>query len=243
MTTEITKAQSAEMAGATGPADPELERFALQQRKAQALAGSSLVPQHFQGNVANCLIAVDMAERMGANSLMVAQNLYVVHGRPGWGSAFLIACINMAPGLSKLRFRLSGKEGSDQRTCVAYATDTETGELLESAPISIGMAKKEGWYSKSGSKWQTMPEQMLRYRAAAFFARTYAPELTMGIRTAEENEDIAAQQVTPANPFKPLDALPEPAPTEESPTPDADPLDGIDEPWADTPEREPGEEG
>ena len=37
------------------------------------------------------LIAQNMARRMGADLLMVMQNLYVVHGRPGWSAQFLIA--------------------------------------------------------------------------------------------------------------------------------------------------------
>ena len=38
-----------------------------------------------------------------------------------------------------------------------------------------------------------MPALMLRYRAAAFFARCYAPELTMGLHTAEERSVIGAE--------------------------------------------------
>jgi hypothetical protein len=53
------------------------------------------------------------------------------------------------------------------------------------------MAKAEGWYGKNGSKWQTMPELMLQYRASAFFLRTQCASLAMGFLTAEENEDIA----------------------------------------------------
>ena len=34
-----------------------------------------------------------------------------------------------------------------------------------------------------------MPEQMLRYRAAAWFVNVYAPEIAMGLRTAEEEQD------------------------------------------------------
>src|SRR5690606_41650747 len=59
--------------------------------------------------------------------------------------------------------------------CTAWAIEARTGERLESAEISMEMAVKEGWYQKNGSKWQTMPEQMLRYRAASFFGRIYAP--------------------------------------------------------------------
>ena len=44
------------------------------------------------------------------------------------------------------------------------------------------MAKAEGWLSKAGSKWQTMPLQMLQYRAYTFFARVNCPEKLLGVR-------------------------------------------------------------
>lgn len=75
------------------------------------------------------------------------------------------------------------------RTCLAYAIDRE-GNRIEGVPISMGMAKVEGWYDKSGSKWQTMPELMLRYRAATFFKNIHCPEITMGFRTSDEAIDI-----------------------------------------------------
>lgn len=62
------------------------------------------------------------------------------------------------------------------------------------------MAVKEGWYQKNGSKWQSMPEQMLRYRAASFFGRIYAPDLLMGLKTQEEEQDAM------------IDVTPEPSP-------------------------------
>jgi hypothetical protein len=62
--------------------------------------------------------------------------------------------------------------------------------------VTIAMAKVEGWYGKSGSKWKTMPEQMLQYRAGAFWCRTYAPEIALGMHTSEEVQDTpVAQQV------------------------------------------------
>lgn len=75
------------------------------------------------------------------------------------------------------------------RTCLAYAIDRD-GNRVEGVPISMAMAKVEGWYDKSGSKWQTMPELMLRYRAATFFKNIHCPEITMGFRTSDEAMDI-----------------------------------------------------
>lgn len=165
------------------------------QRMAKALAASDIVPQNFKGNMPNCLIALEMALRIKASPLQVMQNLYMVHGRPSWSSQFVIAAINTCGRYSPLRFKIEGE--GDERTCIAYAVEKETGEILESPPVSIGMAKKEGWYGKNGSKWQTLPELMLRYRAATFFGRLYAPEILMGMKAVEEAEDMEPIDVTP----------------------------------------------
>ena len=158
-------------------------------RAANVLAKSTLVPKEYQGNVANCMIALNMANRMGADPLMVMQNLYIVHGKPGWSSQFLISTFNTSGKFSALRYEWVGEEGTDSWGCRAWAIEKATGEKLVGSTVTIGLAKKEGWYNKTGSKWQTMPEQMLMYRAASWFIRAYAPELAMGMHTAEEIYD------------------------------------------------------
>lgn len=168
--------------------------FALAQREATALANSSLVPESFRGNVANCLIAMNLARRTGFDALMVMQSLSIIHGRPSFSATFLIACVNACGRFTPLRYRITGK--GDSLECVAYATDKETGEEIEGPPVSMAMAKAEGWVSKNGSKWKTMPELMIRYRAAAFFARTIAPEISMGMMTAEELDDVRGARRT-----------------------------------------------
>lgn len=164
--------------------------FELIQRMAKLLAASELVPPQFKGNVANTVIALEMAKRLNASPLAVMQNLYIVQGKPSWSAQFVIAAVNSTGRFSPLRFTLSGKEGSDEWQCIAWATEIATGEKLESPPVSIAMAKKEGWYGKNGSKWQTMPALMLRYRSATFFGRLYAPEILMGMSTEDEAIDI-----------------------------------------------------
>jgi hypothetical protein len=165
--------------------------FAIVQRIAGMLSMSTLVPKEYQGkqNLSNCIIALNMAYRLGADPLMVIQNLYVVHGRPGWSSQFLIATFNKSGRFSALRYEFVGTRGQDSWGCFAYATELSTGEVLQGTTVTLGTAKAEGWLSKNGSKWGTMPEQMLRYRAASWFIRAYAPEIAMGLLTAEEVHD------------------------------------------------------
>ncbi len=173
----------------------DLQAFELIQRVSKAFASSDLVPRQFQGNLANCMIAMDMAQRIGANPLMVMQNLYVVHGTPSWSSKFLVATINACGRFSALRYEWRGEPGSNEYGCRAWALEKATGERLDGIWVTWKMVKAEGWDSKNGSKWNTMPDQMFLYRAAAFWQRAYAPELGMGLITQEEAQDVI--DVTP----------------------------------------------
>lgn len=163
--------------------------FEHAQRVAKMLSSSNLIPKEYQGNVQNTMIALEMANRIGASPLMVMQNLYIVYGKPSWSSTFIIAAINSCHKFSPLRFEVTGE--GDQKGCMAWAYDLATNDKLEGPRVTIEMAKKEGWFTKNGSKWQTMPDLMMRYRAAAFFGRLYAPEIMMGMQTAEEVQDVA----------------------------------------------------
>jgi len=164
--------------------------FELLQRVAKAFASSELVPKQYQGNIANCMIAMDMANRIGANPLMAMQNLHIVHGTPSWSSKFLVATINACGRFSSLRYEWRGQPGTDGYGCRAWAVEKATGERLDGIWVTWKMVNAEGWASKNGSKWKTMPDQMFIYRAAAFWQRAYAPELGMGLSTTEEMHDV-----------------------------------------------------
>lgn len=165
-----------------------LQAFEDGQRIAKVLAASKLVPDTFKNNIGDCLIAMEMANRMGANPLAVMQNLYIVHGKPSWSSTFIIAAINQSGRFkTTLMFEESGE--GENKSIVAYAIDHDENRV-ESPSVSIKMAKEEGWFQKKGSKWQTMPDLMLRYRAATFFGRLYTPDLLMGLQTQEEIIDV-----------------------------------------------------
>ncbi len=164
--------------------------FELMQRVAKAFAASTLVPEAYRGNLPNCMIAINMAERMGADPMMVMQNLYIVHGRPDWSAQFLIATFNHCGRFSAIRYEWFGTRGKDDWGCRAFATEKENGERIVGPDITIALAKAEGWEGKSGSKWKTIPQLMLMYRAAAWLVRTYAPEIAMGLQTAEELGDV-----------------------------------------------------
>ena len=118
------------------------------------------------------------------------QNLYVVHGSPAWSSKFLIATINACGRYSSLRYEWKGKPGNDDYGCRAWAEEKATGQRLDGVWVTWAMVKAEGWSKKNGSKWLTMADQMFVYRAATFWQRAYAPELSMGLSTQEELQDV-----------------------------------------------------
>lgn len=170
------------------------QAFALMLRKAKALSQSTLVPKDYQGDTGlpNVFIALEIADRTGASPLAVMQNLYVVQGKPGWSSSYLIATVNACGRFTPLRFEVVGGDDpfADTYKVRAHATDKDAGEHCVGSWITWKMVKAEGWDSKSGSKWKTMPEQMFMYRAAAFWTRAYAPELSLGIQTSDEVQDV-----------------------------------------------------
>ena len=125
----------------------------------------------------------------------VMQNLHIIHGRPSWSSQFIIGLINGCGRFSPLRYEMSGE--GESLACYCVATELSTGKDLKGPTVSMAMAKKEGWSTKSGSKWLTMPELMIRYRAAAFWGRLYIPELLVGIQTEEEVVDVEPVTVRP----------------------------------------------
>jgi hypothetical protein len=167
-----------------------IQAFEDAQRIAKALASSTLIPPQFQGQngFANCLVALEIANRMRMSPFQVMQNLHIIHGRPSWSSQFIIGLINGCGRFSPLRYEISGS--GDSMACYCEATELASGKDLKGPTVTMAMAKKEGWATKSGSKWQTMPELMIRYRAAAFWGRLYIPELLVGIQTQEEVLDV-----------------------------------------------------
>ena len=80
-------------------------------------------------------------------------------------------------------FEAKGK--GKELSCIAWTEDLE-GNRVESIEITMKMAEDEQWVSKNGSKWKTMPEQMIRYRAASFFGRLHCPDLIMGVYAEDE---------------------------------------------------------
>lgn len=201
--TTIVQAEPAHLPALTDPGTigvfESLANFEAAQRMAKALASSTVVPKEYQGNVSNCLIAMEYAARTRASVLAVMQSLNVIHGRPAMSATFAIASVNTCGRFAEISYQWRNREQPvEQWACRAVAKSLRTGEELHGTTITWDMAKREGWTTKNGSKWQTMPEQMFRYRAATFWVRAYAPDILLGMRTTDEAEDILVEAGPPS---------------------------------------------
>ncbi len=173
-----------------------LQGFEHWQRVAKMISESNIVPANYQKNVANVMIAIEMANRIGVSPFMVMQNLDIIKGKPSWSSTFIISAINSCGRFDPLRFVWEGTAKTDDYGCRAITKDKD-GIVCKGPLVNWRMVKAEGWLDKSGSKWKTMPELMFQYRAASFFGRLYAPDIMNGMHSVEETVDIVATQVKP----------------------------------------------
>jgi len=157
--------------------------FELSQRAAKLLAASSIIPDTFRGDVANCTIALSMAGQMGVHPLTFMQSCYVIHGKPAIDAKFAIALLNTS-GKTKTNIRFVYSE--NDTVCRAIVTDTEGHE--HEGECSVAMANGEGWVARN-AKWKTMTKQMLKYRAAMFLIRGDFPEVILGMHSDDELRD------------------------------------------------------
>lgn len=168
--------------------------FETGQRMARALSATTILPPLFQGNLANCMLLLELRNTMRLPIMEIANGLQLIHGRIGWSSAFMLARIKSSREFRNVRYEWRGAEGNDNRACRMLAEDRD-GNTLPGSWISVQMARAEGWYSRTGSKWATLTEQMLTYRAISFWTRANAGHLFSGIPDAEALAD--AVDITP----------------------------------------------
>lgn len=164
-------------------------------RTAEMLSKSEIIPMQYRGRTGDCLIAIDMANRIGISPIMVMQSSQIVKGNFTWRGTACKAFIDGCGKFKDSEYVFVGEKGTNGYGCYLSATSTKTGKTVNGATITIQTAIDEGWATKPGSKWKTFPDQMLRYRAAAFFARSECPEVLMGFYTADEIEDVKGAEI------------------------------------------------
>lgn len=168
------------------------DTFKLATSMAKGLAASTVVPMQYQRNEANCLVAIEMANRLGVSPLQVMQNLDVIQGNPAWKGKALIAFINNSHKYDDdLHFEYEYDKEGFATSCYAW---TKKGDaIIKGTKYTLEMAKKAGLLAKNNSYWIKEPDLMLSYRAASRFASLNCPEISMGIYTTDEMNEIVGQ--------------------------------------------------
>lgn len=200
ITTEIAEATTNALAEVTLTKHMDLEKML---EMSTMLSKSTIIPQTYRNYPENVFVAMEMAQRMDVPLMMVMQNLYVIQGKPSWSGASMGAMVMANPNFTNVELKYVGTPNTDSWGAYVTAINKKTGNELRGATVTITTAKKEGWYQKSGSKWQTIPELMLAYRAYSWFARVYMPQAMMGLNSVEEVEDISTPTVASTiNPYE-----------------------------------------
>lgn len=173
-----------------------VSNFEAAQRMAVMLSKSTMVPLEYRENAANCIIALEYANRLKESPFLIMQNMHTINGRPGLKSEYLAARINESNKYDgELKYRYEGSEGTDERACTVWARERD-GTIVEGQKVTVRMAKAEGWYDRKGSKWPNMTDQMLGYRAVSFFKARHFPGIAFGMKTIEEIQDIPFEDVS-----------------------------------------------
>lgn len=163
-------------------------------KMADFLSKSSLIPEKFQGKASDILLALGLAARLKVSLIEVLNGINIIKGQPTFSAQFAITLANTrGPFVGSISYIVEGEGPSLKVT--AKATLKTGGE--ESATVSMEMARAEGW--TKNPKYQTMPEHMLKLRAATFLIREVCPEVLAGYMTVGEAVDIRSNQAAHLN--------------------------------------------
>lgn len=164
---------------------------------ADMLSKSNMVPKDYQGNPANCIIAMQWGMEIGLQPLQAMQNIAVINGRPSiWGDAML-AIVRGSGLLEYIR--------EDPTDTGCTCTVKRKGEPEVVRTYTTEDAKRAGLLGKQGP-WQQSPKRMMQMRARAFALRDVFTDVLRGIHIAEIAQDEpaekdmgAAEEVKPAD--------------------------------------------
>lgn len=192
---------------------PEESAFQLEMRQAKSLAASPFLPEaigaykdgngnnrtNHEGRIAAAWGVLRYARLLGVDPYVVAQQIYVVHGRVSFSTSFLVGLLNARGNLRKhVDWTTTGTGNDLSVTCSATGQD----EIERTVTMTIREANTWGWTGKNSAAWKADPALMLAYRTASKLIRLYFSDAVFGFLSQEEAVDMATEveivQATPA---------------------------------------------
>lgn len=189
-------------------------------RLAETMAGGkATVPQHLQGNVADCMAIVMQSALWRMNPFAVAQKTHVVSGTLGYEAQLVNAVVKHSGSVqgafhyeffgdwSKVignfitKTNQNGKPyqapnwtPTDEKGLGVKVFNTLAGET-EPRPLELLLSQAQ---VRNSTLWASDPKQQLAYLAVKRWARLYCPEAILGVYSADELEaERPERDITP----------------------------------------------
>lgn len=155
---------------------------------ADTIARSDFCPKDYRDKPGNVLVAIQMGAEVGLAPMAAIQNIAVINGRPSiWGDA-LLAIVQAHP--SVLEITETSSEDGMKWTC-RIVRKVNGKERVTEQSFSKDEAVRAKLWQKDGP-WTAYPKRMIQMRARGFAIRDAASDLTKGLITREEAQDIPA---------------------------------------------------
>ena len=164
---------------------------------AETFSKSAMVPKAYQGNAANCLVAMAYGDSLGMAPLQAMQSVAVVNGVPALYGDGMLALVQASAVFESIEESI--EDGA------AVCTVKRRGMKPVQRIFTTDDAKRAGLWGKQGP-WQQYPSRMLQMRARSWALRDAFADVLRGIQSVEEVRDMPEViDVTPTPP-----GLPEP---------------------------------
>lgn len=172
--------------------------------------GRATVPQHLQGNPADCMAVIMQAAQWRMNPFAVAQKTHVVSGTLGYEAQLVNAVVcsstkvkdsfhyewfgDWAKVIGNFTTKTSQKGNQYQAPAWTAADEKGLGIRVwatlkgESEPRVIELLLSQAQVRNS-TLWASDPKQQLAYLAVKRWARLYAPDVILGVYSSDELQD------------------------------------------------------
>ena len=185
----------------------------------EVMASSKMtVPKHLQGNAGDCMAIVMQASQWKMNPFAVAQKTHIVNGNLGYEAQLVAAVINSS-GVVSDRFGFEWKGDWDrydgnspdknlEKSLTVIVSATIKGEV-EPRKLMVSMSQAT---VRNSPLWKSDPKQQLAYLAQKKWARLFAPDVILGVYSADEFEDAPKMKdVSPDGNIRPAEPTAFPA--------------------------------
>lgn len=159
---------------------------------ATRLAESNLLPKALQKRPSDVLVVMMMGRDLGLTSMQSLRQVHVIEGRPSMSAEMMVALCLQRPDVCEF---FSLVESSDSKA--TYRTKRKGAE-----PVSMSYTIEQAAKAKLVGKqnWQNHTAAMLRARASSSLARVVYPDLTNGILSEDEADEIVVPQAGAVSP-------------------------------------------